>query len=366
MQSQAFWPLFSQAVGIGLILLASVDVFLTVFYPRTGKSVISLQLSKVTWELFRQISRWLPTNSKNILSYCGPILVVLIAVIWVCTFALGFALLFWPALGQGIQASQGKTPTDFATAFYYSGFTLTTLGVGDLVAKTGFWRLVTVLEAAVGFSIITASLSYLLSVYSSLTRRNTFALSLYHRSAGEVDAASLLVRLKGYGQFEPATQEISDIARELLFLLETHHAYPVLHYFHFGDPRYALARMSLISLDLATLIKSALHQEAYKALIESAAVAELESGGLDMLTQLSESFLGKVPASQLSEKQAWRRRYFKAIEMFEENDLKTVVDVEAGADEYVVRREQWNAIVLSFSEYMEHKWHDIAPAEREI
>lgn len=326
---------------------------------------MSLQLSKGMWELFRQASRLLPSNSKTILSYCGPVLVVLIAVVWVFTFALGFALLVWPALGEGVQTSQGKTPTDFATAFYYSGFTLTTLGVGDLVAKTDFWRLVTVLEAAVGFSIITASLSYLLSVYSSLTRRNTFALCLYHRSAGKVDAASLLVRLKGYGKFEPAMQEISSIAHEMLFLLETHHAYPVLHYFRFEDPRYALARMSLISLDLTTLIKSALHQEVYEALIESAAVTKLESGGLDTLTQLSDSFLGKVSPSQPSEKQAWRSRYFRAIEMLQKKGIETVTDTEAGADEYVARREKWNAIVLSFSQYMEHKWHDIAPTEHE-
>ncbi len=326
---------------------------------------MSLRLSKGTWELFRQVSRLFPGNSETILSYCGPVLVVLIAVVWVFTFALGFALLVWPALGEGIQASQGKTPTDFATAFYYSGFTLTTLGVGDLVAETGFWRIVTVLEAAVGFSIITASLSYLLSVYSSLTRRNTFALCLYHRSAGEADAASLLVRLKGYGKFEPAMQEISNIAHEMLFLLETHHAYPVLHYFRFKDPRYALARMSLISLDLATLIKSALHQETYEALIESAAVAKLESGGLDTLTQLSESFLGEISPSQPSEKQAWRRRYFRAVELLQKKGVKTIADAEAGADEYVARREKWNAIVLSFSQYMEHKWCDIAPTEHE-
>lgn len=347
-------------------MLASADVFFTVFYPRTGKSAISLQLSKGMWELFRQASRLLPGNRKTVLSYCGPVLVVVIAVVWVFTFTLGFAFLVWPTLGQGIQASQGKTPTDFATAFYYSGFTLTTLGVGDLVAKTNFWRLVTVLEAAVGFSIITASLSYLLSVYSSLTRRNTFALCLYHRSAGKADAVSLLVRLKGYGKFEFATQEISNIAHEMLFLLETHHAYPVLHYFRFKDPRYALARMSLISLDLATLIKSALHQEMYEALIESAAVAKLESGGLDTLTQLSNSFLGKVSPSQPSEKQAWRRSYFKAIEVLQKKGIKTVSDTEAGADEYVARRERWNAIVLSFSQYMEHKWCDIAPTEYEV
>ena len=51
--------------------------------------------------------------------------------------------------------------------------------------------------------------------------------------------------------------------------------------------------------------------------------------------------------------------------MLDQNNIKTVADIEAGADEYVTRQEQWNAIALSFSRYMEHKWYDIAPAERE-
>ena len=295
-----------QILGIALILVAAVDVYLTVLYPRTGKSVISLQLCKGMWELFRQLAYLPGLRNKTVLSYCGPTLLVAIAAIWVCAFTLGFALLTWPALGTGIQASSGRTPTDFATALYYSGFTLTTLGVGDLVPKTSLWRLVTVLESAIGFSIITASLTYLLSVYNALTRRNAFALSLHYRAAGEADAIALLVRLKGYGKFEPATQEISNIARDLLSILESHHAYPVLHYFRLKEPYYALARMELISMDLVTLIKTALHPHSYQPLIRSSAMAELEGGGLDMLLQLSDSFLDDPKPDLPEQKTTWR------------------------------------------------------------
>lgn len=354
-----------QILGIGLILTAFIDVYLTVLYPRTGKSVISLQLCKATWELFRQMSRWPIVGGKNLLSYCGPTLLVLTATLWVLTLAIGFALLMWPALGTGIQASEGKTPTDFATALYYSGFALTTLGVGDLVPKTALWRLVTVLEAAAGFSIITVSLTYLLSVYGALTQRNTFALSLHHRSGGKAIAADLLVRLKGYGKFEPAMQEISGIARDLLRLLESHHAYPILHYFRFKDPRYALARMALISLDLATLIKTALHPQRYQPLIESSAVTELESGGLDMLFQLADSFLDSAQLAPPQPKSEWRSWYFRSVKLLQQHGIETVLDIEAGADAYVTRRARWSGTVQSFASYMEHKWFDIAPSESE-
>lgn len=309
-------------------------------YPRTGKSVISSRPGQITWSVFCRFSCLIAKGRDRILSYCGPTLLIVIVVAWVCSFTVGFALLIWPALGSGIQASQGKTPTDFATALYYSGYTLTTLGVGDLVPKTNFWRLITILEAAVGFSVITASLTYLLSIYNALTRRNTFAAGLHHRSASKADAAVLLISLKGYGTFEPALQEMSTMSRDLLFLLESHHAYPILHYFRFQKSHYSLARIALIRLDLVTLVKTALHPQAYAPILQSAAVAELENGGLYMLSQLAESFLSEEQRQQPDYPKEWRLRYGKAIAHLQCHGIEIAEDIKAGADQYVELRSQ--------------------------
>lgn len=353
----------SQILGIGIIVTVLADVYLTVLYPRSGKSTLSLLLSKGVWELFRWLARQPLMPDKRLLSFCGPTLLILVVTFWICCLTLGFSLLFWPALGNGIQASQGETPTDFATAVYYSGFTVTTLGVGDLVPKTAIWRVITILEAALGFSVITATITYLLSVYSALNRRNTFALSLYHRSASAANAADILVRLKGFGHFELATQEITGITRDLLYLLESHHAYPVLHYFRFQEAQYSLARMALVSLDLVTLIKAALHPNIYQPLLSSSAVTELENGGLDLLYQVSESFLNERAMDQSSHKQDWRQWYFKATQILQEHGIETVDDLEAGADRYVALREQWHTIVVALAHYMDYRWSDIAPLE---
>lgn len=352
-----------QIAGIGIILTIFADVYLTALYPRSGRDTLSLLLSKKIWEIFRQASHLPIIGGRHILSHCGASLIIIVVVFWVCSLTLGFALLMWPALGQGIQASQGRTPTDFATALYYSGFSLTTLGVGDLVPKTAWWRVLTILEAAMGFSVITATITYLLSVYSALNRRNTFALSLYHRSSNTANTAELLVGLKGFGQFEMAAQEISAITRDLLFLLESHHAYPVLHYFRFQQPHYSLARIALVSLDLATIIKTALHPQTYKPLISSSATTELESGGLDMLYQVADSFLDQKVLKQSRNQQDWRKWYFRVVKKLEHHGIKTVDDLEAGADHYVALRDRWDYIVVALARYMDYGWHEITPTE---
>lgn len=351
--------MFAQIVGIGIILITLIDIYQTVLYPRTQKSVLSLKLCKITWEIFRHLSHSLAKGSSKILSYCGPTLLILIVFYWVFGLLLGFALLIWPALGSGIQASQGQTPTDLSTALYYSGFTLTTLGVGDLVPKNNLWRLITIIESAVGFSIFTASLTYVLSVYNALTRRNTFALSLFHRSGGEADAGLFLSQLKGYDRFETAFEDISNISRELLFLLESHHAYPILHYFRFQEVQYSLARIALVSLDLAALIKTSLHPQEYGAFINSSAVNELERSGLDLLFQLSNSFLKRDKLEQPMSEKEWRSQYLRSNSLLHTYGVIPVSNLEMGADEYVARRRQWNGIVMAFAIYMDYGWSDV-------
>jgi len=199
---------------------------------------------------------------------------------WALLLAVGFAFIDWPALGSAIRASRGPTPTGFATALYYSGYALTTLGTGDIVAKTDLYRLLMVAEAALGFSTITLILTYFLSVYNALTRRDTFALSLQYRAAGTGDAAALLARLGPGGDFGGAMQTVGDVATSVLSVMASHRAYPILRYVHFRHAYDALPRLLLVALDLATLIESALDADRYRALVDSAAVAELWDGGL--------------------------------------------------------------------------------------
>lgn len=159
----------------------------------------------------------------------GHQLLVLTVLLWVLLSLSDFALIVWPALGSAIKASSGGAPTNFAAALYYAGFSLTTLGTGDIVPLSAFFSLLTVLMAAVGLSTLTLSLTFFTSVYSALLRRNTFALSLHHRALGTADAAVLLTHLGPNGDFSNARSELTMMAEELINLYESYYFYPLLH-----------------------------------------------------------------------------------------------------------------------------------------
>lgn len=80
-------------IGVVAIVITAIDIFITVLYPRTGKSILSLPLSKGIWQIFRQVARW--SKSDRILAYCGSITLVMIAVVWISLFIFGFALVNW-------------------------------------------------------------------------------------------------------------------------------------------------------------------------------------------------------------------------------------------------------------------------------
>jgi hypothetical protein len=151
-------------------------------------------------------------------------------------------------------------------------------------------------------------------VYAALTQRNIFALSLHHRTDETGDALEMLTRYSIGGDFMQVREDIANISMNLLTLLESHHAYPVVYYFRFHENYYSLSRIVLIAMDTAALLKTTLHEERYCWLIQGAAVAELSGGGLHLLSELASTFLPRYKFYQSSPPEfLLRERYYQAI-----------------------------------------------------
>ena len=178
-----------RAAGGAAVALTLADVFFTVLFPAGGHGPVRRPLSRETWQAFAVLGRRLRAPiRRRFLAYSGPVQITTTILTWTTLLVVGWAMVFRPALGHGIEAAHGSTDTGFATALYYSGFALTTLGTGDVVPTTDSYRLLTVVEAALGFSVFT-------------------------------------------------------LAEFLTHTSETHRSSPVLRYFHFREDRYALPRV---------------------------------------------------------------------------------------------------------------------------
>lgn len=352
--------LWLRLAGTVLIGIALLDIFLTVLYARSGAGFMAPVLAKGVWYLFRELSRLLGERASAFLSFAGPLILILIAAGWLLLLVFGFAFLYWPELGSGLTKSVGPTPTDFVTALYYSGFCLTTLGIGDIAPTSGGIRLLTVVEAAFGFSFFTLTITYFLSIYSALQRRSALASILHHKTSGTGDARRFLIPLGAAGADVQASQDFADLAARTADLEEAHTFYPVLHYFHFHHRRYALPRIALILLDTASLAKTL--PLSGKEKFQSSA-AQLETATRDLLERMAEVFLTRRqvkeygPAAQMIDD--WRLHYRETLRALRAAGTKL-----SGADEeerYITLRRQWHPYLAAFAASLKYDLDRVVP-----
>jgi hypothetical protein len=355
-----------QALGLALALLILTDVFLAVLYARIGAGVLSPRLARMIWRIFRAAARPLGQRAGKPLSFCGPIILVTVLLVWALALALGVALIIHPKLGSAVRASTGATPTDFATALYASGGSISIVGGSNYVPETAGFRLFFLVNSLLGMSVISLTVTYLLQVYNALFQRNATGFGLHLASAQTGDAAEIIVGLAPENQVGGGYTNLSEMAAQIAGVKESHHFYPVLFYFRFPDPQYAVSRMALLSLDAVSLIKCGLDDRTYAWLKESVAVTQLWHGSLDLVTGLGEAFLpegsdGKGGPDRAVEDR-WKRRYFAGLRRFRQAGIQTVGDEHEGVSAYVHMRAEWNSHVAALGSALGYTMEDLDPA----
>jgi hypothetical protein len=332
-----------QILGAALMLLFLADIFLTVLYARAGIGLLAPYWSRAVWALLHGVGKLSVRHRDKLLSLGGPLIVVSLIGFWATGLTLGTALAIQPELATAIRASGGDTPTDFITSLLVAGNSLSIVGGGGFSPHTGGTRLLFLMNSLIGASVLSLVLSYLVQVYSALRERNALALTVDLMTNGTGDAAVMLTRLIPEGDPSNATSEFGNLVRSLAATKEAHHFYPLLFYFRFEEPLYAVSRFCFVLLDATTLIETALDQRRYGTLAASAPVASIRRGARLLLETLDANFpTVRDRADDAAE--AWRVRqsYLAATRALADASITVRTD---GVDAYVAMRQEWETLV---------------------
>jgi hypothetical protein len=333
-------------------------VFLTVLYARAGTGLLAPRLARGVWGLFRGLSGG---RRANILNYCGPAQLVALVLMWGVLLALGSGLVIHPALGTGVKSSSGNTETDFVTAVFVGGSSMSIVGASDYGPTSRGYKLLFLFNSLVGMSVTSLTLTYLMQVYSALRGRNTVGLMMQGQSGETGDAAELLAHWGPQGRFDGGYNNLSTVAGQVGAMKETHHFYPVLFYFRFEEAYYVPPRILLVALDTAALIRTALDPNELGWLQESAALAELEGASTLLRRTLNENFPVHADPSvdNARSRERWRRRYEQAVLRLREAGIPTRADSEAGAREYVELRAKWEPGIEALAPALGFRMEDV-------
>ena len=352
-----------QVAGLGLLTLILVDIFVTVLYARAGSGVIAPHVERLFWRVIRQISKVSARMRDHVLSFGGPLLVVALVAMWFVGLSLGAALVIHPALGSGVRAANGDTPTTFMAALFAGGSSVSIVGSGGFEPYTETFRLFYFVTSLAGTAVTSLVLTYLMQVYTALLRRNTVALSVDTWSGQTGDAVETLVRLFPDGQTSAGYNVMVQWASAVNSVKETHHFYPVLCYFRFTDARYSMARTALITLEAAALIRTALGARQFGWVRRSAAFEQLEGSARLLLRTLAEGMhLRAGGAGTTGPPRQWERRFTSALSRLRHAGMEVTEDAEAGLAEYVRLRADWNEPDLELAHLLGYTPEQIDPA----
>ncbi len=364
------FPLLEQTIGVLLFLLILLDIFLTVLYARIGTGMISNALTRLVWRFFLLLSEPFRQRRAHILSFCGPVIVIVLVVVWAFGLTCGTALVIHPKLGTSVRAGNGSTPTDFVTALYAGGSSISVVGSSDLTPQTGGFRLFYLLNSVIGMSVVSLTLTYLMQVYTALQQRNTLGLKFHLMTSKTDDAAELIAGLGTQGKFDSGYSNLTNLSTEMAQAKELHHFYPVLFYFRFREPYYSVSMSVLVALDTVTLLKTGLSDEQYSWLKNSASVSQLSHAALLLVTTLEDTFLPRGSPNRpelpdTSTQERWRHRYFAGLQRLQQAGIHTIFNEQSGAAAYVSLRTEWDAYITKLAPSLAYSMNEIDRAGSE-
>lgn len=221
-------------LGIALIATGLRDVFQQLFRP-SGGGVLSRSVMRLVWRGFKRIA----AHRAVALEFAGPFTLLSVIATWSSLMWVGWALLYLPHLPEGFVLQTGLDSSSqggFLDALYLSLVTLTTLGYGDIVPTGSALRMLAPLEGLVGFALLTAALSWVLSIYPALSRRRSLAreATLLRESESEVTAA-----VEQVGAEETA-RVLGELAARVVAVEGDLVQFPVTYYFHNAQERFSL------------------------------------------------------------------------------------------------------------------------------
>lgn len=355
-----------QASGCLVLAVVLLDVFLDVLYARLGTGILAPRISRIVWRVFLWGSRPLGRHRRVAMAFCGPVILGVLVGTWALGLTLGTALVIHPALGTAIRATSGATPTDFVTAMYVGGSSVSIVGASNFSPQTRAFKLFFLFNSLVGLSVVSLTLTYLMQVYSALQKRNALGLRVYLFSAQREDAAELIARLGPYGQFQGGYSNLSELSGSVAEMKELHHFYPVLFYFRFPMTYYSVSSICAVSLDAVSLISSALDERKYGWLQDSGAVTELWAASRLAITSLAATFLSEGAADpeppSAEARERWERRYGIAVRRLQQAGIKTVADEQAGVRAYVALRAEWDGVVGQLASALAYTRDEVDPA----
>lgn len=234
-------------LGVTLIVLILVDVIWTTVSIYGGGFFTNPLIRGMDW-IMHTTHR--PASQSWLLALSGPATVFLVIVVWTAAIWLGWFLVF-SGDPQGLVNSDSGAPANLVERLYYVGFTVSTLGIGDIAPASARAKIITPIAAFSGLLVVTLAITYVLSLVSAVVQKRQLSFSISGLGTSPRELLSNTWNGQSYSGLE---LPLNSLASLLTQSAEQRLAYPILDNFHNQKPAGSLVLQVAVLDEALTLI----------------------------------------------------------------------------------------------------------------
>jgi hypothetical protein len=174
------------AFGIGLAIVTStlLSAIRTFVMPRSENTFLTRLVFQSMFKLFQLRLYWTSTYAQKdrVMAFYSPVSLLTLPVVWLTLITVGYTGIFWAV---------GVRP--LYDAFLLSGSSLLTLGFAPV--ENLIQMLLAFSEATIGLGLVALLISYLPTMFTAFTERETAVSMLEIRAGDPPSAAEMILRM---------------------------------------------------------------------------------------------------------------------------------------------------------------------------
>lgn len=251
------WHVLALLGGIAVVAVVLSAAIRTVVVPRGEDVVLSrlvFGLTRSVFHLFAKESHSYERRDRVMARY-APTALMLLPVVWALGVIVGFTPIYW-----------GLGDLGWRDAMLLSGSSLTTLGFRTAPDTLG--AVAAIFEALIGLGLVALLISFLPTIYSHFSKRETTVSKLFIRSfnpEGGADPVTLLVRTHTIAGLRRLDDVWTEWDHWFVELSESHRSFPALNFFRSPEPDRSWITGAGLALDLGALYLSTVDVESNPA-----------------------------------------------------------------------------------------------------
>ncbi|MET0297822.1 MAG: hypothetical protein ABWY55_08975 [Microbacterium sp.] len=226
-------------LGAIVLVVAIVDTFLAVLnYNERG--IVVNHVARAVWVGMRAITSRLPRRYRQVaLRQVTGTIIASVILTWLGGVVLGFALIYWGAIGiDGIDAQDGAPP-GFWAALYMSIGQFSTVGVENISAVHPVIDYLTVIEALSSVVLLSMIVAFLLNVFNGIQMLRSLCADVSRPAEGDATPLAALYPFFPHGKAEDVERYLTSTWGDMNLYGDVLRQTRMTYYFQSGDEQFS-------------------------------------------------------------------------------------------------------------------------------